>query len=251
LYVVFVGTAGCGKTTLTWSYSKWLRGNGFTVALVNLDPGVHKLPYNPDFDIRRIFTLSDLMIKYNLGPNAAFIKSGELILEYLDEIFSSKPFSEDYDYVLIDTPGQMEIFVFRDTGREFMRRLRKLGSVVVVYIVDGELVTSVSDLITLWLMSILIQSKFEVPVVPVVNKVDKVGDLTLPEVIVKNPSKLRECINVLERGLLAEVIGDVISIIEKASQSIRLVKLSALKSEGLEELHSILYEVFCTCGDLT
>ena len=73
MIVIFVGTAGCGKL-LTKSYSKWLRENEFKAAIVNLDSGVYALPYAPDFDIRRIFTLEELMVKYNLGPNGAFIK---------------------------------------------------------------------------------------------------------------------------------------------------------------------------------
>jgi len=239
------------KTTLTKSYSGWLKRNEFKVAIVNLDPGVRKLPYKPDFDIRSIFTLEELMIKYNLGPNGAFIKSSELLLKNINLILSSRPFRDKFDYVLIDTPGQMEMFVFRVIGQRFVKQLKDLGNVVIVYIVDGELVSSVSDLITLWLMSIIIQSKFEVPVVPVINKADKISNSTLLEIIVKNPSRLKRIVNTLERGLFADVASDIISVIEKASQSIRLVKVVALRQEGLEDLHALLYEVFCTCGDLT
>lgn len=84
------------KTTLTKSYSGWLKRNEFKVAIVNLDPGVRKLPYKPDFDIRSIFALEELMIKYNLGPNGVFIKSNELLLENINLILSSRPFRDKF-----------------------------------------------------------------------------------------------------------------------------------------------------------
>ena len=142
----------------------------------------------------------------------------------------------------------MEIFVFRKVGQEFTRRLRALDNVVIVYIVDGELVSSVSDLITLWFMTILIQSKFEVPVVPIINKIDKSRNVELFDIIVENPSRLKNVINSLEKELLADIASDVLLIIEKVSQSLRPVKVSALKKVGLEKLHTLLY---CACGDLT
>ena len=45
--VVFVGTAGSGKTTLTGEFGRFLEENEKKVAYVNLDTGVKNLPTSP------------------------------------------------------------------------------------------------------------------------------------------------------------------------------------------------------------
>ena len=139
---MMLGMADSGKTTLTYSYTKRLKDNDFNVTTVNLDSGVERLPYTPGFDIRNIFTIKDVMIKYNLVPNGALIKSMKLIEENLNQISSMKPFinDEDCDLILIDTPNQMEVFVFRPISPRISLRLKSKGSTIGVYIVDGGLV---------------------------------------------------------------------------------------------------------------
>ena len=64
IITVFAGPAGSGKTSLIASYARWLRKELFMkVGIVNLDPGIEKIPYEPVFDIRQWFTLSDIMLK--------------------------------------------------------------------------------------------------------------------------------------------------------------------------------------------
>lgn len=174
---MMLGMAGLGKTTLTYSYAKWLKDNDFNIAIVNLDPGVERLPYVPDFDIRSMFTIKDVMIKYNLGSNGALIKSMELIEENLNQILSMKPFinDEDYDLILIDTPGQMEVFVFRPIGPRISLKLKSKDSVIGVYIVDGELVKNIHDVVMAWFMGLLLRLRLEIPVIPVLNKSDVAG----------------------------------------------------------------------------
>ncbi|MEM4482021.1 MAG: ATP/GTP-binding protein, partial [Desulfurococcaceae archaeon] len=134
---IFTGPAGSGKTSLVKGYSDWIKANLFLkVGVVNLDPGAEILNYSPVFDIRNIFTLSNIMERYNLGPNGAFIKASDLLLENINEILSSPPFSRlsEWDIILVDTPGQMEAFLFRPVSSVFFRELGKLANTVVFYI---------------------------------------------------------------------------------------------------------------------
>jgi len=41
--------------------------------LINLDPAVQKLPFNPKIDIRKKFGYKEVMKKYKLGPNGAIM----------------------------------------------------------------------------------------------------------------------------------------------------------------------------------
>ncbi|OYT37624.1 MAG: GTPase, partial [Desulfurococcales archaeon ex4484_58] len=191
----FIGPAGSGKTTLISSYSEWLRRQLFMrVAIVNLDPGVEETIYKPLFDIRSIFTLKTIMKKYNLGPNGAFLKSSELLIENLDLIFSSEPFNDldEWDIVLIDTPGQMETFIFRPASSVFFEKLNKITNIVLVFVLDASAMKTIADAITLWFLSILIQAKTGLTTVPVINKIDIAENVELTRMIVEEPEKLMD-----------------------------------------------------------
>ncbi len=247
-----LGTAGSGKTTLAKAYAEWLKNNGYKVAIVNLDPGSRKLPYEPDLDIRDYFTVNEIMDKYGLGPNGAFMKASDMLLEYSNKILLNKIFTRKlHDFIIIDTPGQMEMFVYRRSGQYFISKLKKLGAVTGVFIIDGENVASYVDLVVSWTTSILIQLKLDIPVIPIVNKSDLVKDRNIVELFIKYPEAFKRKILETKEGLIADTVIQLIDVIRDFSQSLRPILVSAKTMEGIEDLHYIVHEVFCTCGDLS
>ena len=97
ILVYFIGTAGSGKTILTYAFQQWMHTKGFDAITVNLDPGVEYLSYTPDIDIRDWLVLADVMKEQNLGPNGAQIACADMlalkILEVKDII---DKFKTDY-----------------------------------------------------------------------------------------------------------------------------------------------------------
>jgi len=249
---VFTGPAGSGKSSLVKAYSEWARKTLFLrVAIVNLDPGADELLYKPTFDIRKLFTLHDIMLKYNLGPNGAFIKASELIAERINEIFSESPFVDidKWDLVLIDTPGQMEAFLFRPASRVFLEKLTKITHAVLVYVIDASAIEKVSDGVFLWFLFVLLQVKTGLLAIPVVNKKDIARNLKIAQLLVENPFRLID--EAREEGLSSEIIEDLLSAANKTKGAYRAVLVSALEVNDMEKLHQLIHEAFCTCGDLT
>jgi len=246
-----LGTAGSGKTSLTKYYSEWLKKQGYNVGVVNLDPGAKVIPYKPDFDVRKLFTVEELMVKYGLGPNGAFMKASDMILEYSDKILGHEAFKGRYDFVIIDTPGQMEVFVYRRSGHYFISKLKELGPTVVVFIVDGETMSTPIDLVVAWTTSILIQLRLDITVVPIVNKADLIKDRETVKLIVEDIDAFKELVMKSKEGLISETAVYLTDIVREFSQSLRPVIVSAKTGEGIEELHYLVHEAFCVCGDLT
>ena len=115
IVVYFIGTAGSGKSTLTNTMKEWMTLRGLNAITVNLDPGAENLPYEPDVDIRDWISLQEVMETHGLGPNGAQIACADMLALNTADVKNSIDMFKS-DYILVDTPGQLELFVF---GLEF------------------------------------------------------------------------------------------------------------------------------------
>jgi len=246
---VVLGPAGCGKTTLVANFGRWVeQTQGFRVGYVNLDPGAEEVPYDPDFDIREFIRVSEVMKEYHLGPNGAFIKCSDLMVEHLDKIH--KGISEIHaEYILVDTPGQMELFVFRESGPRIISRLKGLGFPVAVILFDPSLVSKPSDFVALRLVTTVIQLRLDIDSIPVINKFDMPDAKRILELL-ESPELIKSEL-ASEQGVVADLALSLAETMDRYSQATRIAKVSAIHGTGFEELYDILHEVYCTCGDLT
>jgi len=248
-FVVVIGPAGCGKTTLVGSFGRWIEKNQQReVGYVNLDPGVEYLPYKPDIDAREYVTVEGTMRKYKLGPNGGLIKSIDELLNYSDEIIEkAKGLSQDI--ILVDTPGQMELFLFRKTGPYFIEAFSNIGTVVSVLVFDPTLAYRPSDVVSLKLMTMVVDFRLGVENILAINKIDAVRESPMVELF-DNQEALGRFLE-KEKGVLPEVAGEIFKVMNKYGLARRIAKVSALTGEGMNELYDLLHEVYCTCGDLT
>lgn len=169
--VVFLtGTAGAGKSLLTASLVSWYHEKSQNAITVNLDPGVIALPYVPDIDVRTMIDLQDIMKDYSLGPNGALILASDLIASKLSEIQDDID-SSNADFVIIDTPGQVELFAFRESG-PFIARGLNADSKAVLFLVDSLLASSPRNFLSLLLLSTSVQLRMELPMLQVLSKTD-------------------------------------------------------------------------------
>ncbi|HYA22468.1 MAG TPA: ATP/GTP-binding protein, partial [Thermoproteota archaeon] len=74
-----VGTAGSGKTTLAFSLAEWLGRKGIEAEVLNLDPGVEYLPYDPIVDVREYVDVRELMRTKGLGPNSSLVLATDML----------------------------------------------------------------------------------------------------------------------------------------------------------------------------
>jgi len=242
LNLAVLGTAGSGKTTLTSSFGRWMeRRLGRKVAYVNLDPGAESLPFRPSFDIRRYFTVRGLMRKHGLGPNGAMVRASQL-LERRAARFAREIRKVGSEVRLLDTPGQLEVFLFHGGGK-LLSQLD--GTTLSLFLLEARTVLDPAGLTLARLLSLSVQLRLGVPTLCVVNKVDQL-DRGLEE-------ELREGLPKLEGmpGVEAELAGRLSSLLREFLPPARLVGVSARRGEGMERLYDLVQEVFCACGDLT
>ncbi|MGB9704908.1 MAG: ATP/GTP-binding protein, partial [Pyrobaculum sp.] len=168
--VFFIGTAGSGKSTLVAALSTWMEEQGFDVGVVNLDPAAEYLPYVPDIDIRDRVSARKVMKQYKLGPNASIIAAVDMVVTEAERI------KEEMEVVgapvyLIDTPGQMELFAFRQSGAYLVQKLSDTHSLV-VYVADAVYIQTIDGFATTMLLALSSRIRFKKPQILVVNKAD-------------------------------------------------------------------------------
>jgi GPN-loop GTPase len=171
LNVVFItGTAGAGKSLLTASLLSWYHEKSQNAIAVNLDPGVVALPYEPDVDVRTMIDLQEIMKNYSLGPNGALILASDLIATKLPELQDDID-SSNADFVIVDTPGQIELFAFRESG-PFVAKGLTADSKAVLFLVDSMLASSPRNLLSLLLLATSVQLRMGLPILQVLSKTD-------------------------------------------------------------------------------
>jgi len=252
LSVLFLGPAGSGKTLLTWAFGKWLENSGFTVDYVNLDPAVEFLPYTPSLHARSIVKTRDVMVREGLGPNAAIVRAVDILAESYREVYEALSVLKG-DYILVDTPGQMEIVIFRPSGLKLIQVVKKASEPVGVFLLDSTLGRYGAGAAVSVLLGIVAQLRLEIPIVPVLSKADASGT---PGGLVSHSIHLEveEIVSNLSRsgsGVLSEMLSEVLDLVKRYLKAGRLIAVSSIEGYGIDELYKMLHEVFCACGDLT
>jgi GTPase SAR1 family protein len=220
LEVTFVtGTAGSGKSLLTAALKNWYVNRGEDAIAVNLDPGVVELPYEPDVDVRERVQLQDVMEDYGLGPNGALILAADLTATKLTEI-QEEIDSFKTENVIVDTPGQTELFAFRESG-EFIVREVKADSKVLLFLLDPLLANTPSNFLSLALLSASVGLRLNIPKITVLTKRDMARD------DVKRISEWSKDSRAFEDALTATKDGEKYSLDSELFRSIRRLSLGA------------------------
>lgn len=251
--LIFLGTAGSGKTSLCHAYGEWLKEQqGRTIKFVNLDAGAEYLPYSPDFDIRSYFTISEIMKNENLGPNGAMLRANELLLNQVDTILERISVF-DSEFTLIDTPGQLEAFVFKEAGPIILQKLEQTSHSVAIFLIDAELTHYASNLIVGLLLAIGVQIQLGINMVYIIHKADLIGQNSKLVRMLQEPDYFKECIISEKRGALTDLALIAQRAFAELAPSMRIVTttIKTKDNSGFDKLYDLIHEVFCACGDLT
>ena len=169
-----IGTAGSGKSLLSANLFDYYTKNGNFVGVLNLDPGVENLPYTCDVDVRDYVDLVSIMRQYDLGPNGAMIMASDLIASKIDDLQRDVD-NVNPDYLIVDTPGQIELFAYRTSGPFFVQNFtveQKAG----IFLHDGSLVTTPTNFVSMALLASSIKLRLNLPFINVLTKIDLIED---------------------------------------------------------------------------
>ena len=224
---------------LTSKIYEYYTSNGAFVAILNLDPGVESLPYTCDIDVRDQIDIVSIMKQYELGPNGALIMANDLIASKIDQL-QDQIDDVNPDYLLIDTPGQIELFAYRTSGPFLVQNLN-LDEKMSIFLFDGALVTTPVNFVSIALLATSIKLRLGLSTINVLTKTGLIGD------------KLKDILNwstnlsALENSIAQEVDGEFYTLTTTILRSLNLggfaqglIPISNSTGEGMVNLQSAL-----------
>lgn len=239
-FITILGTAGAGKSVLTAAFADWLEDQQLSVLKVNLDPAAEWLPYTPDFDVRNLVNARKIMVDHGLGPNAALIASVDMLIGHIETI-RKEVYCEKTNYILIDTPGQLELFAFRSSGPLVLSSIIGDNKAVSLYLIDSFFAMQPASFVSALLLSASVMLRFGKPQINVLSKADLLTQSEIERVIKWFEDPL-ELISTIEKEPVSPVIKDftgrLAEIINETQLIIEPVPVSSKLNIGLDTLYA-------------
>lgn len=171
-----MGPAGAGKSTYCSNMMTHLNGIKRRAFLVNLDPAAEAFEYEPSINITDLISVQDVMEGLSFGPNGGLVYCLEHLIENIDWFQDSL---EDYDddYLIIDCPGQIELYTHFNIMKQLVDALTQLNyRVCGVYLLDSHFVQDTSKFFAGVMSCMSAMLQLEIPHVNVMSKMDLVHE---------------------------------------------------------------------------
>ncbi|KAJ2163010.1 hypothetical protein GGF46_000196 [Coemansia sp. RSA 552] len=234
--LILIGMAGSGKTTLLQRINAYLHERKSPPYVVNLDPAVTRVPFQPNIDIRDTVDYKQVMSEYNLGPNGGILTALNLFTTKLDQVMDIvDKRSSSSKYFLFDTPGQIEIFTWSASGSIITSTLAATRPTVVVYVVDTPRAANPATFMSNMMYACSILYKTQLPFLVVFNKVDVVGDAFARQWMA-DFQEFQAALQRQDEAFMNSLMSSMSLVLDEFYQHLRVAGVSAMTGQGMDEL---------------
>ncbi|GAB7339069.1 hypothetical protein MBLNU457_5725t1 [Dothideomycetes sp. NU457] len=267
--IVCVGMAGSGKTTFMQRINSYLHSKKTPPYVLNLDPAVRSVPFEPNIDIRDSVKYKEVMKQYNLGPNGGILTSLNLFATKIDQVLNilekrclpekaqaekqaaaQTPKQAPPKHIIIDTPGQIEVFVWSASGSILLSALASSFPTVLAYIVDTpRSTTSTSTFMSNMLYAISIMYKTRLPMILVFNKndvksedeaVEWMRDFEAFQAALRREEEEEAETGGGGSGYMGSLLNSMSLVLEEFYNSLSVVGVSSMTGAGIGEFFEVV-----------
>ena len=274
--VVCIGMAGSGKTTFMQRINAHLHqrhtqspSTSAPPYVLNLDPAVRSVPFESNIDIRDSVNYKEVMKQYNLGPNGGILTSLNLFATKVDQILGilekrclpSQPGQQEQSsttteetqrpqHILLDTPGQIEVFVWSASGSILLSSLASTFPTVLAYVIDTPRTTAnTSTFMSNMLYAISILYKTKLPMILVFNKTD-VKDESEAVEWMRDFEAFQAALRKEEEsesgegggGYMGSLLNSMSLVLEEFYNALSVVGVSSMTGDGVDDFFAAVEE---------
>jgi hypothetical protein len=196
-------------------------------------------------DIREYVDYSEVVRKFGLGPNGALVASLDMATSYANEL-KTEIVDARAQYVLVDCPGQMELFAYRNSGPLMVNNLRGEEPALSLYLLDSNIAHTPTGYLASMLLGISINIRFGLPQLNVLSKQDILKEDQVQEIVDWSTDSymLEEALDRSESGLLREYSGSILRMLDDFGGGASVIPVSAKQMSGMEVLYGEMQRIF-------
>ena len=232
--LIVLGMAGSGKTTFVQKLEEEIANLDKESYIINLDPAVMDTLYEPNLDIRDTVKYKEVMLSNNLGPNGAILTCLNLFSTNIDKVISILESKKDLDFVVTDTPGQLEVFSWSASGKLISDSFSIIFPSILIYIIDLPRCSNPNTFCSNMLYALSIMYKMKLPLLIAFNKADIAKDTKVIEWM-DDYENLQKVLKTKD-DYMSTFSSSLSLLLAEFYKTIKYVKVSSKTGEGFDEL---------------
>ena len=170
------------------------------------------------------------------------VMANDLIASKIDDI-ENQVNQVNPDYLIVDTPGQIELFAYRSSGRFIVDNISS-DEKTNVFLFDGSLITTPVNFVSIALLATSIRLRLNLPTINVLTKTDLIEDK------LKDILQWSTDLKILENAIGKDTDGETYSLTTNILRGLNLggfvqglIPISNVTGEGFLNLEGALSRI--------